>query len=79
LPHKKVLTSPVRLAALQNSGLLETGTEDRLDTFTRLAAQLLNVPTVLISLVDGERLLVKSVAGGNDSFTDGWHPLELTY
>ena len=79
MPHKKVLTSPVRLAALQNSGLLETGTEDRLDTFTRLAAQLLNVPTVLISLVDGERLLVKSVAGGNDSFTAGWHPLELTY
>ena len=79
MSHKKVLTSPARLAALHNSGLLETGAEDRLDTFTRLAAQLLNVPTVLITLVDGERLFVKSAASANEAFAAGWHPLELTY
>jgi PAS domain S-box-containing protein len=79
LPYEKVLTSPVRLAALNNSGLLDTGTEDRLDTFTRLAAQLLNVPTVLISLVDAQRLYLKSVTTSNGSFAPGWHPLDATY
>ncbi len=79
MPHRKVLTSPARLAALHNSGLLETGAEDRLDTFTRLAAQLLNVPTVLISLIDAERMFVKSVACANDSLVAGWHPLDATY
>ena len=79
MPHKKVLTSPVRLAALHNSALLDTGTEDRLDTFTRLAAQLLGVPTVLISLVEGTREYFKSVATTNDAFVAGWHPLDLTY
>ncbi|HEX6629176.1 MAG TPA: PAS domain S-box protein [Gemmatimonadaceae bacterium] len=79
MPHKKVLTSPVRLAALNNSGLLDTGTEDRLDTFTRLAAQLLGVPTVLISLVEGTREYFKSVATTSDAFAVGWHPLDLTY
>ena len=79
MPHASVLTSPARLAALHNSGLLETGTEDRLDTFTRLAAQLLNVPTVLISLVDAERLFVKSVATSQDACVSGWQPLESTY
>ncbi|HJQ09986.1 MAG TPA: PAS domain S-box protein [Gemmatimonadaceae bacterium] len=73
------MTSPVRLAALHNTGLLETGAEDRLDTFTRLAAQLLNVPTVLISLVDANRVYLKSVATTNGLFLVGWHPLALTY
>jgi PAS domain S-box-containing protein len=79
LPHEIALTSPVRLAALHNSGLLGPGTEDRLDTFTRLAAQLLNVPTVLISLVDAERQYFKSVSSASESYPVGWHPLNLTY
>jgi PAS domain S-box-containing protein len=79
LSHKKVLTSPARLAALHNSGLLEGGAEDRLDTFTRLAAELLNVPIVLITLVDSERLFVKSAATASQAYAVGWHPLELTY
>ena len=79
MSHAKALTSPVRLAALHNSGLLDTGAEARLDTFTHLTAQLLGVPTVLISLVDAERLYLKSVATSNGSFTPGWHPLDTTY
>ena len=79
MPHEIALTSPVRLAALHNSGLLGPGTEDRLDTFTRLAAQLLNVPTVLISLVDAERQYFKSVSSASESYPVGWHPLNLTY
>ncbi|HEY1952809.1 MAG TPA: PAS domain S-box protein [Gemmatimonadaceae bacterium] len=72
------LTSPVRLAALQRTGLLDTPAEDRFDAFTRLASQLIGVPTVVISLVDETREYVKSVAGGS-GICVGWHPLESSY
>jgi PAS domain S-box-containing protein len=79
LPNEQALTSPVRLAALHNSGLLETGAEDRLDAFTRLAAQFLDVPTVLISLVDAKRQYFKSVASTNGAPPLGWQPLDATF
>ena len=44
-----------RLAALHLSGLLETQASEEFDQFTRLAADLFQVPTVLISLVDRDR------------------------
>jgi PAS domain S-box-containing protein len=78
LPNEQALTSPVRLAALQRTGLLDTPAEDRFDAFTRLAAQLLGVPTVAISLVDATRQFFKSVAGGEET-PPGWHPLEASY
>ncbi|HXI98392.1 MAG TPA: PAS domain S-box protein, partial [Gemmatimonadaceae bacterium] len=72
------MTSPVRLAALHNTGLLDTPAEDRLDAFTRLAAQFLGVSTVLISLVDVNRQYIKSVASRNGAPSVGWHPLDLS-
>ncbi|HST07343.1 MAG TPA: GAF domain-containing protein, partial [Gemmatimonadaceae bacterium] len=78
LPNEKALTSPARLAALQRTGLLDTPAEDRFDAFTRLAAQLIGVPTVAISLVDGTRQFLKSVAGGEET-PPGWHPLIVSY
>jgi PAS domain S-box-containing protein len=72
------LTSPARLAALQKTGLLDGPCEDCLDAFTRLAAQLLGVPTVLVSFVGADRQLFKSTAGAEEP-TRGWHPLEDTY
>jgi len=48
LPNEKALTSPSRLAALHNTGLLDTPEDERFDGFTRLAAQILGVPTVVI-------------------------------
>ena len=79
MPHEQALTSPVRLAALYNSGLLETAADDRLDVFTRLAAQLLDVPTVLISLVDAKRQYFKSVTSRNGAPSLGWQPLEASF
>jgi GAF domain-containing protein len=78
LPKHQALTSPVRLAALHNTGLLDTPAEDRLDAFTRLAAQFLGVSTVLISLVDVNRQYIKSVASSNGAPAVGWHPLDVS-
>jgi PAS domain S-box-containing protein len=78
LPNVQALTSPVRLAALQKTGLLDTPAEDCLDAFTRLAMQLLAVPTVAISLVDADRVYLKSVAS-TEGVTQGWHPLAISY
>jgi len=78
LPNKKALTSPVRLAALHKTGLLDTPAEDGFDAFTRLASQLLGVPTVVMSLVEDKRQFFKSVAGAEGT-SQGWHPLEASY
>jgi len=79
LPNHQALTSPARLAALHNTGLLETAADDRLDVFTRLAAQVLDVSTVLISLVDAKRQYFKSVAGNGGSPSAGWNPLDASF
>jgi two-component system cell cycle sensor histidine kinase/response regulator CckA len=79
LPNELALTSPERLAALHTTGLLDSPPEERLDAFTRLAAQILGVPTVLISLVDETRLYFKSVCCANGDKGHGWHPLESCY
>jgi PAS domain S-box-containing protein len=79
LPNQQALTSPVRLAALHNTGLLDTPAEDRLDAFTRLAAQFLGVSTVLISLVDANRQYIKSVASSNGAPSVGWHPFDVSF
>jgi two-component system cell cycle sensor histidine kinase/response regulator CckA len=43
---------------------------------TRLAAQILDVSTVLISLVDSDRQYFKSAARSNGKPSPGWNPLE---
>jgi PAS domain S-box-containing protein len=79
LPNNQALTSPVRLAALHKTGLLETGADSRFDTLTALASEILAVPTVLISLVDADRQWFKSVAGGNGATSTGWNPLNASF
>ncbi len=79
LANDQALTSPARLAALHNTGLLETAADDRLDVFTRLAAQFLDVSTVLISLVDADRQYFKSVACNGVCASVGWNPLESCF
>jgi PAS domain S-box-containing protein len=61
--RERVLRDPERLAALEATGLLDTAPEDSIDRFTRLAAHLLRVPLVQLSLVDAERQFSKSRAG----------------
>jgi two-component system cell cycle sensor histidine kinase/response regulator CckA len=73
------LTSPSRIAALHNAGLLDTPEDERFDGFTRLAAQILGVPTVVISLVDPDRQYFKSVASSIGALAHGWNPLNSTF
>ena len=79
MPNPQALTSPSRLAALHNTGLLETPEDERFDGFTRLAAQILDVPTVVISLVESERQYFKSVASSIGALRHGWNPLNATF
>ncbi|HXJ79065.1 MAG TPA: GAF domain-containing sensor histidine kinase [Candidatus Methylomirabilis sp.] len=52
-----------RLAALYSLHVLDTQPEERYDRITRLAARLLAVPIVLVSLVDANREWFKSCQG----------------
>jgi signal transduction histidine kinase len=52
-----------RLAALQRTGLLDSPPEHLFDLITALAAKTLNVPVVLMSLVDADRQFFKSQCG----------------
>ena len=79
MPNAEALTSPSRLAALHNTGLLDTPEDERFDGFTRLAAQILGVPSVVISLVDAERQYFKSVASSIGALRHGWNPLNATF
>ena len=79
MANEQALTSPERLAALHTTGLLDSPPEERLDAFTRLAAQTLGVPTVLICLVDETRLYFKSVCCSSGDKGPGWYPLQSCY
>ncbi|MGB9185720.1 MAG: EAL domain-containing protein [Solirubrobacteraceae bacterium] len=52
-----------RLTALADLSILDTAPEAAFDRFTRLAADLLDVPVALICLVDGDRQFFKSHYG----------------
>jgi len=52
-----------RLASLHDSGLLDTGTNERFDRLTRLAKRLFNVPVALVTLVGENTLHFKSSDG----------------
>lgn len=52
-----------RVAALHSLKILDTPKEDRFDRYTRITAQIFDVPVALISLVDRERQWFKSAKG----------------
>jgi hypothetical protein len=52
-----------RLQALIDCKMLDTPDERRFDTITALLKEMFQVPMALVSLIDGERLFFKSVAG----------------
>jgi len=62
-PRTGVVGDPGRLAALRGTGLLDSPPEEAFDRVTELAARLLDVPVVLISLVDADRQFFKSCVG----------------
>src|SRR5262245_31945424 len=57
------ILDPGRLAALQQTSLLDSPPEEAFDRLTRLATTLLRVPVALVSLVDGDRQFFKSCVG----------------
>jgi len=57
------VTEAQRLEALRALNLLDTPPEERFDRITRLTARILNVPTVILVLVDKDRLFFKSHYG----------------
>lgn len=54
-PREAARASEARLAAVRATGLLGAEATEALDRYSRLAAQLLNVPVAFLSLVDAER------------------------
>jgi GAF domain-containing protein len=62
-PDLAVLADLKRLAALRATGLLDGPAREDFDRVTRMAAELLRVPVVLVSLVDDERQFFLSCVG----------------
>lgn len=58
-----VVFDPARLDALRRTGLLDSAAEEAFDRLTRLCARILQVPIVLVSLVDRDRQYFKSFIG----------------
>ena len=57
------MADPDRLAALEETGLIDSPAEHAFDRFTQLAGRLLQVPVVLVSLVTEDRQFYKSSIG----------------
>lgn len=62
-----LLRDPARLSAVRGTALAGTPPEEAFDRLTRLATHLLGAPISLLSLIDGDRQWVKSVAGVQDA------------
>jgi PAS domain S-box-containing protein len=61
-----LLRDSARMAAVRATALAGTPPEEAFDRLTRLAVHLLGAPISLLSLIDGDRQWVKSVAGVPD-------------
>ena len=57
------LSDPRRLAALAETGLVDSPPERAFDRVTRLVAEVLQVPVALFTLVTDERQVFKSSVG----------------
>jgi diguanylate cyclase (GGDEF)-like protein len=58
-----VIGDPARLAALAESGLLDSPSDAGFDRFTRLVAEVLHVPVALFTIVTPEKQVLKSSVG----------------
>ena len=62
-PEHPLVLDPARLAALRETGLLDSAPEEVFDRWTQLAARILGTPAALISLVDDRRQFFKIAVG----------------
>lgn len=58
-----IVKDPIRLAALQETGLLDSPDEWAFDSLTRLVCVNLNAPMSLVTLIDEDRQFFKSQSG----------------
>ncbi|MFH5804143.1 GAF domain-containing protein [Alienimonas sp. DA493] len=73
-------SDPKRLAALAESGLLDSPPEEAFDRLTGFAARLLNVPAAVVSLVAERRQFFKSAVGVPEPWaTRRETPLSLSF
>ena len=63
LAPAQAIAHPQRVAALQETGLLDSAPDKSFDRLTRMASRLLGVSTALVSLVDKDRQFFKSQVG----------------
>jgi len=59
---------PARIAALLETGLLDSPPEEAFDRIARLAARLLDAPMASVALVDAERVFLKAQVGAPEPF-----------
>ena len=60
---KAAAGDPERLRSLAETGLLDSPAEERFDRQARLAAEVLNAPVALVSVIDDDRQFFKSCLG----------------
>lgn len=65
------LRNPQRLAALNATGLLDSGPSKSFDRITKIGARLIDVPVTFISLVDGNRDFYLSHCGFGEPLASG--------
>jgi GAF domain-containing protein len=71
---------PARLEALRATGLLDSPPDPSFDRHARLAAQMMNAPVALVSLVDEDRQFFKSCLGVAEPWaTDRATPLSHSF
>jgi hypothetical protein len=63
LKTANAVQQPERISALRKTGLLDSEPDPAFDRHARLAAEILNAPIALVSLVDEDRQFLKSCIG----------------
>lgn len=66
-----ILNDSHRLAAVRQTGILDSPSEDAFDRLTRLATRLLHAPIAIFSLLEKDRQFFKSAIGVPESFKAG--------
>jgi GAF domain-containing protein len=80
LDAASAVRDPARLEALRATGLLDSPPEPGFDRHARLAAQMMNAPVALVSLVDEDRQFFKSCLGVAEPWaTDRATPLSHSF
>jgi GAF domain-containing protein len=70
--HDVTKADPDRVKAVRATGLLDSDATPDFDLLARLAAQVLNAPVALVSLVDADREFFKSCLGLPEPWASQW-------